>query len=106
MKVNVEELSQVQRRITVELPAKEVDKTLNKVYNKLKNSVKIKGFRPGKVPRPIMERYYGDQAASEASQELLGGSYAEALKESGLEPVAQPISTSTLPRRERTSSTS
>ena len=90
MKVNVEELSQVQRRITVELPAKEVDKTLNKVYNKLKNSVKIKGFRPGKVPRPILERYYGDQAASEASQELLGGSYAEALKESGLEPVAQP----------------
>ncbi|MBU4574792.1 MAG: trigger factor family protein, partial [Desulfarculus sp.] len=35
MKVNVEELSQVQRRITVELPAKEVDKTLNKIYNKL-----------------------------------------------------------------------
>ena len=90
MKVNVEELSQVQRRITVELPAKEVDKTLNKIYNKLKNSVKIKGFRPGKAPRPILERYYGDQAASEASQELLGGTYADALKESGIEPVAQP----------------
>ncbi|MBU1273893.1 MAG: trigger factor [Proteobacteria bacterium] len=90
MKVNVEELSQVQRRITVELPAQEVDKTLNKVYNKLKNSVKIKGFRPGKAPRPILERYYGDQAAGEASQELLGGTYSEALKESGLEPLAQP----------------
>ena len=90
MKVNVEELSQVQRRITVELPAQEVDKVLNKVYNKLKNSVKIKGFRPGKAPRPILERYYGDQAAGEASQELVGGTYAEALKEGGLEPVAQP----------------
>lgn len=90
MKVNVEELSQVQRRVTVELPAQEVDKTLNKIYSKLKNSVKIKGFRPGKAPRSILERYYGDQAASEGSQELLGGSYAEALKETGLEPVAQP----------------
>ena len=106
MKVNVEELSQVQRRITVELPAKEVDKTLNKIYNKLKNSVKIKGFRPGKAPRPILERYYGDQAASEASQELLGGSYADALKESGIEPVAQPDFDFDPPKPARISSTS
>ena len=90
MKVNVEELSQVRRQITVELPAGEVDKTLNKVYNKIKNSAKLKGFRPGKAPRAVLERYYGDQAASEATQELLGGSYHEALQESGLEPLVQP----------------
>ena len=90
MKVNVEELSQVRRQVTVELPASEVDKTLNKIYKQLKARVKIKGFRPGKAPRPILERYYGDQAASEASQELLGASSGEALKESGLEPVGQP----------------
>jgi len=90
MKVNVEELSQVQRQITVELPASEVNKTLDKIYKQIKSRAKLKGFRPGKAPRAVLERYYGDQAANEATQELLGGSYHEALQESGLEPVAQP----------------
>ena len=90
MKVKVEELSQVQRQIMVELPASDVDKTLNKIYNQLKSRAKIKGFRPGKAPRAVLERFYGDQAANEAVQELLGGTYHEALQESGLEPVAQP----------------
>ncbi len=90
MKVSVEELSGVERRLTVELEAKEVDKTINKLYNQLKGTAKIKGFRPGKVPRPILERYYGDRVAGEASQNLIGTSYSEALSESGLEPIAQP----------------
>ncbi|MCF8033653.1 MAG: trigger factor [Desulfarculaceae bacterium] len=90
MKVNVEQLSQVQRQVTVELPASDVDKALNKIYNQLKSRAKIKGFRPGKAPRAVLERYYGDQAANEAVQELLGGTYHEALQETGLEPVAQP----------------
>eukprot|EP01022_Parablepharisma_sp_SALTPOND_P019819 TRINITY_DN3437_c1_g1_i1.p1 TRINITY_DN3437_c1_g1~~TRINITY_DN3437_c1_g1_i1.p1 ORF type:complete len:449 (+),score=205.46 TRINITY_DN3437_c1_g1_i1:112-1458(+) len=90
MKVNVEELSPVQRQVTVELPASDVDKTLDKIYNQIKGRAKLKGFRPGKAPRAVLERYYGDQAANEATQELLGGSYREALQESGLEPLAQP----------------
>lgn len=90
MKVKVEELSGVQRRLMVELPAAEVDKTLNKLYNQLKGRAKVKGFRPGKVPRPILERYYRDQVAGEAAQSLLGTSYSQALKETGLEPLAQP----------------
>lgn len=90
MKVNVEQLSQVQRRLTVELPAAEVDKTLNKLFTQLRGRAKIKGFRPGKAPRHILERYYGDQVQGEAAENLLGSSYSEALKESGLEPLAQP----------------
>ncbi|MCB2226117.1 MAG: trigger factor [Desulfarculaceae bacterium] len=90
MKVNVEELSQVRRQVTVELPAGDVDKTLNKVFNQIKNRAKLKGFRPGKAPRAVLERYYGAEAANEAVQELLGGTYHEAIQESGLEPLAQP----------------
>lgn len=90
MKVSVEELSGVQRRVTVELEAKEVDKAINKLYNQLKGTAKIKGFRPGKVPRPILERYYGDQVAGEASQNLIGASYGDALSETSLEPIGQP----------------
>ncbi|RJX31663.1 MAG: trigger factor [Desulfarculus sp.] len=90
MKVSVEELSQVQRRLTVELPAAEVDKTLNKLFTQLRGRAKIKGFRPGKAPRHILERYYGDQVLGEAAESLLGSSYSQALKESDLEPLAQP----------------
>lgn len=90
MKVNVEELSSVQRKIVVELPAAEVDKTLNQLYNKLKRTAKLKGFRPGKAPRPILERYYGDQVTMEAAENLLQESYPGALGEVALDPVAQP----------------
>jgi trigger factor len=86
MKVNVEELSSVERRLTVEIPSKEVDKVFNKIYNNLKKTSKIKGFRPGKVPRPVLERYYGDQAKAQAAEDLVSGSYNEALQQAGLEP--------------------
>ena len=90
MKVNVEEKSSVQRLLTVEIPSAEVDQTLDKIYQGLKRQVKIKGFRPGKAPRSIIEKYYGSRAAVEAAESLVSNSYADALKESTLEPVARP----------------
>ena len=90
MKVNVEELSSVERRLTVEIPAKDVDKVFNKIYNNLKKTTKIKGFRPGKVPRPVLERYYGDQARAQAAEDIIGNNYNEALQQAELFPVAQP----------------
>ena len=90
MKVNVEELSSVERRLSVEIPAKDVDKAFNKIFNQLKKTAKLKGFRPGKVPRPVLERYYGDQARAQAAEDLVGSTYNEAMQEAGLSPVAQP----------------
>lgn len=90
MKVNVEEKGSVQRLVTVEIPSAEVDRTLDKIYQGLKRQAKIKGFRPGKAPRSIMEKYYGPRALVEAAESLVGQSYAEALKESAQEPVARP----------------
>ena len=90
MKVNVEELSSVQRRVEVTIPAKEVDKTLNGIYKTIGRQVKIKGFRPGKVPRAIMERHYGPQAAAEAAENLIGDSYPQAITEAKVDPVARP----------------
>ena len=90
MKVNVEELSSVQRRVEVTIPAKEVDKTLSGIYKTIGRQVKIKGFRPGKVPRAIMERHYGPQASAEAAEDLIGSSYPMALSEAKVDPVARP----------------
>ncbi len=90
MKVSVEELSSVQRKVTVEVPAKDVDKTMDTLYKRLSRQAKIKGFRPGKVPRSILEKYYGPQVAAESAENLIGDRYPEALAESKLEPVARP----------------
>lgn len=90
MKVSVEELSSVQRKVTVEVPAQEVDKTMETLYKRLARQARIKGFRPGKVPRSILEKYYGPQVAAESAESLIGDKYPEALAETKLEPVARP----------------
>lgn len=90
MKVSVEELSSVQRKVTVEVPAQDVDKTLDTLYKRLSRQARIKGFRPGKVPRAILEKYYGPQVAAESAESLIGDKYPEALAETKLEPVARP----------------
>lgn len=90
MKVNVEELNSVKRQLTVEVPAAEVDKTIDKLLVKHGSKAKIKGFRPGKVPRKVIERYYGPQAAYESAEELIRDQYVQAMDESGLSPLAQP----------------
>jgi trigger factor len=90
MKVSVEELSSVERRLSVDIDAKDVDKAFSKVYNQLKKQAKIKGFRPGKIPRPVLERYYGPQAAAQVAEDLVSGTYTDALAQGKVEPVAQP----------------
>ena len=90
MKTNVEELSSVQRKLTVTVPAEEVDKSMNDAFKRLGGKVKLKGFRPGKAPRRILEQYYGMQVSLETAEALVSQAYGPALEESGLEPVAQP----------------
>lgn len=72
--------------------AKDVfDAQTEKVYNRKKNKITIQGFRPGKAPRHMIEKIYGKGVFYEdALNDLLPGEYAEALKESGIEAVAQP----------------
>jgi trigger factor len=90
MKTNVEELSSVQRKLTVTVPAEQVDKTMNDAFKRLGGKVKLKGFRPGKAPRRILEQYYGMQVSLESAEALVSQAYGPALEESGLQPVAQP----------------
>lgn len=90
MKASFEELSSVQRRVTVEVPAADVDRTLDGLYKRLARQAKIRGFRPGKVPRSILEKYYAPQILAEAAEALISDNYTKALEETKLDPVAQP----------------
>lgn len=83
------EKSRAVLEIEVEVPR--VEQALERAYRKLVRRVNIPGFRKGKAPRGLLERYLGEGALwDEAVDELVGEAYRQALQESGLEPVAEP----------------
>lgn len=90
MQITVEDLSPVKKKIGVALPAEEVRAEIDQAYRGLQQRARIKGFRPGRVPRAILERYYGDQVRSEVIGKLIQDSYVRALEEHDLHAVARP----------------
>ena len=90
MQVNIESPSNLRRKMTIELEADEIRRELDRSYNELKRGVHMKGFRPGKAPRQILERFFGDQVRGEVIQKLIKDSTDKALKEHDLKPVAEP----------------
>ena len=81
MKVNVEDVSEIQRRLAVEVPAETVNKEFERAYNRLRPQVKVKGFRRGKAPNSILAREYGDEIRDEVLRNLIVTTLDEAVKE-------------------------
>ena len=65
MQTNVETLSQLERRITMAVPADDINKQVEQRLKQLSRTVRMSGFRPGKVPLKIVEQQYGNQVRSE-----------------------------------------
>ncbi|HMK52063.1 MAG TPA: trigger factor [Thermodesulfobacteriota bacterium] len=90
MNVNVEEISSIKKKVSVEIPENDVVKEVDSFYKDLGKKAKIKGFRPGKVPRDILERYFKDYVKAEVVQKLIQDTYPKALSENDLHPVSPP----------------
>ena len=91
MSVQVENLEKNMVKLTIEVPAEEVEKALNAAYQKQKNSISVPGFRKGKVPRAMIEKMYGVEVFyEEAANTLMQNSYAAAVEESGADVVSRP----------------
>jgi len=90
VQTTVEDLSPIKKKIGVALPPEEFRAELEQAFRGLQSRARIKGFRPGKVPRPILERYYGEQVRSEVIGKLIEESFARALEEHKLKVVARP----------------
>ena len=89
MKVSVKVISPVARKIDVELPEEKVNQQLKKAYSQLNRSVKVKGFRPGKVPITILKRHYADQVAHDVGLDLVNETLMEALEQTEIQVVSQ-----------------
>ncbi len=90
MKVSVEEVSPVKRVLEIEIPQEKIAKELDKAYKTLKKQAKIKGFRPGKAPRSVLERLYKKDVNADVSSKLLQETFVEALQETELDIVGRP----------------
>ncbi|MBU4234555.1 MAG: trigger factor [Desulfobacterales bacterium] len=87
VKVEIENLSEVKRKLTIEVPSTEVTQAVDRAYRDLGKKAKVKGFRPGKVPRSILEMYYHKDIDHDVSETLVRQSLAEALKDKGLDAI-------------------
>ncbi|MBC7107020.1 MAG: trigger factor family protein, partial [Firmicutes bacterium] len=77
--------------LEVEVEPERFDRAVEKAYRQLVRKVAIPGFRRGKAPRFILERYVGREALySEAIEMLVPEAYREAVERTGIEPIAQP----------------
>ncbi len=91
MSVQVENLEKNMAKITVEVPAEEVEKALQAAYLKERNKISIPGFRKGKVPRQMIEKMYGAAVFyEEAANNMIQNNYLSAMDESKLDIVSRP----------------
>ena len=91
MKTDVEELSPTRVRLSVEVPFDELKPSLDKAYREVGRQVRIPGFRPGRVPPPVIDRRVGrDVVLSQAVNDAMPDLYAKAVAEGDIHTLGQP----------------
>jgi trigger factor len=91
VKTDVEELSPTRVRLSVEVPFDELKPSLDKAYREVGRQVRIPGFRPGRVPPPVIDRRVGrDVVLSQAVNDALPDLYAKAVAEGEIVTLGQP----------------
>ena len=90
MKVTIEDVSSVKKTLHIEVPENDVTEALDAAYRDLKRHAKVKGFRPGKTPRSVLERYYRKDVHADVASRLIQDSFVEAIQEHDLKLVGKP----------------
>jgi trigger factor len=90
MIVNVESLSSVKKKINFEIPAGRVTEEIGKVYEQIRKTAAIKGFRKGKVPQAVLEKHYSGKMAGDVLHNLVRETYFKALDEQKITAVSPP----------------
>lgn len=90
MQFTIEDVSTVKKILHVEIPNEKVVLELDKAYENLKKTAKLKGFRPGKTPRSVLEKYFKKDVHADVSSRLIQDSFIDAVKEKELKIVGDP----------------
>lgn len=90
MQVSVETKEGLEREMIVEFPTADIDGEVKSRIQSLTKTVKINGFRPGKIPVSVVKKRYGSQVEAEVLNEKLQKSYFEAISQEKINPAGQP----------------
>ena len=87
---NVETLGTLERRVSMSLPAADIEREVDTRLKKLARNVKMPGFRPGKVPMKLIAQTYGPQVRSEVLSDAVQKAFSDAVKEANLKVAGFP----------------
>ena len=90
MQVSIETTSGLERKMTLGVPAERIDAEVNERLNKASKTVRLDGFRKGKVPMNVLKKRFGDSIRQEVVGEVLGRTFAEAVAQEKLKPAGRP----------------
>lgn len=90
MKVQVEELSPVSQKLTIEVDAAQVEQELARAYRELSSRVTVPGFRPGKIPRRLLEQKYRPEVEADVVRRVQMKAFLEAVSDKKVEAVGEP----------------
>jgi trigger factor len=91
MKTTLEELSPIRKKLIIEIGPQEADQRIDAAYRDLGRKAQIPGFRPGKIPRRILESRFGHQVLEDLTKDLVNETLPKAAEEAKLVPLAMPI---------------
>ncbi|PYR68720.1 MAG: trigger factor [Acidobacteria bacterium] len=90
MKTEFQDVSETQKKITIEIPSDVVDAEIDRVAKGYSKQARLPGFRPGKVPSNIIKQRFREEIHHEVMHGLIPRAIEEALQERGIEPVSTP----------------
>jgi trigger factor len=90
IKASLEDISSIRKKLLVEVAPSEVDRKINEAYRELGKQARIPGFRPGKVPRQILESRFWPQVEEDVSRNLMGDTLPEAMDQTKAFPLGPP----------------
>ena len=90
VQVECEETSSVLRNLSVEVDAGRVGRAFDAAYAELRKTARVRGFRPGKVPRKVLEQMYGAQMPDQIERSLVSETIGEAIERAEVAPISEP----------------
>jgi len=90
MQVSVETTSSLERRLTIGVPSERIESEIKARLQKASGTVRISGFRPGKVPMKVLQQRFGPGVRQEVLGEVMSQSFYEAVTQENLKPASQP----------------
>ena len=90
MQVSVEATGALERRMEILVPAEDIDKGVDERLQKLSRQVRLKGFRPGKVPVKVVRQQFGQQVRQEVLDDVVQTSFRQAIEQEKLVPAGRP----------------